>query len=186
MTVKYSESGGVKDVTGVSSIITTPTPGNPMFRYLTVAGDGTGAHSFVGDYSGAAIDAHFLAVNDFFIHAGICAISDSSKFIQGNYGGLAGALTNGIKIIYKPSGGAEQMMFNSAGIKANSDWLSIGGAVYLTSFDQTAQTLSIIFDFVAMFGKAMRLAPGDKMIVRLNDNFTGLDHQSFAISGCQL
>lgn len=157
--------------------------GIPTFKYLTAAGDGTGAHNLNGDYSSAAVDAHYLATANFFIHAGIATISDSSKFVQANYGGLNSPLTNGVKIIYKPSGGAEQMMFNSAGIKANYEWLCIGGLEELTSFDQTAQTLSIVFDFVKMFGKPMHLSAGDKMIVRLNDNFTGIDHQSFAISG---
>lgn len=160
--------------------------GSPTFKYLTVAGDGTGEHNLSGNYSSTAIDAHYLAVTDFFIHAGICAISDSSKFIQANYGGLNAALTHGVKIIYKPNGGAEQMMFNSAGIKANYEWLSIGADTSLTSFDGSAQTQVVTFDFVKMFGKCMHLAPGDKMIVRLNDNFTGIDHQSFAISGRSL
>lgn len=116
----------------------------------------------------------------------IIAISDGEKFNQGDYGAIAGGLTNGISFYVKPGTGPEFRIIHTTNIKYNYELLAIIERHELTQFNGLPQTLSLYLDVVGEFGTYFVLEKDWKFIVRLNDNFTGLISHSFGIKGIEV
>lgn len=163
--------------------VVPPSSGLPFRFFLTAAGDGSGAYNLIGNYSAAPTDFYYQATSRYEIYTLSITVSDASKFNQEFYGGIATGLTNGISFWFKFTSGTEIPILINNTLKYNYQWMEIASRVTLTSFDGTAQTLQIMIDIKDLFGKPFTLATGEQIIVRLNDNFTGLVGQTFRLQG---
>ena len=157
--------------------------GIPRRKWLTAVGDGTGTFNLIGDYSAAPQDFYYLATTKFDIKSLLICISDNLQFNQVDYGAIPGGLTNGVGFFYKPFDGAEIRLINTVNIKQNFEWQAIVEHVALTQYAGLPQTLQIDLDILDEFGLPLNLRAADKLIVRLNDNFTGLVSHTFGIKG---
>ncbi len=151
-------------------------------RFLDTNGDGTGTKNAIGDQAGI----------DFFITPDIGTYLDVARLIvqitdvgnmkPANYGNLA-ELTNGIQLLKIAADGIETDYTDGFVIKTNGQWarycfdaiLSISGGVEQNYVD-------VRWTFTKGGAELMLLA-GDKFIVRLDDNFTGLIGHTFVAQG---
>ena len=156
--------------------------GRPTQFFLTATGDGLGTYNLIGNYSAAPTDFYYQATTNYYIQTLLIIISDNANFNQTDYGARA-ALTNGVKIFIKPNGLAEIPLLSGIAFKQNFEWHTVTPEVRLTSFAGLAQTLSIDFDLVVDYGMPIMLSPGDRFIIRLNDDFTTLVSHTFGLRG---
>lgn len=165
--------------------VAPPSSGLPYQFFLSSNGLQTGTIDAIGNYSASPTDFYYTASARFEIYSLIVNISDSSKFNQVFYGGMAAGLTNGIKFFADIGGGIELPLLRSevVPVKQNFQWLSIASRADLTSFDGTAQTLSVYFNILDSYGRTFQLDAGQTFIVRLNDDFTGLTGHTFILRG---
>lgn len=168
---------------GIPSNITR----RPFLRFLNLSGDGTTTNSAItGNYSGAITDFYFEAPAGSIYKVGsiIIAISAASKMNQASYGDIAGGLTNGVKLIQR-RGGAEVVLIGGSIIKKNYEFLATTASMTLTTFAGTADTLVISFDTYKDLGTYIDLEGDndDRLIFRVNDNFTTLVDQHVTIRG---
>lgn len=158
------------------SLPITPTyyGGLPITKFLTAAGDGTGQYNLVGDYHLAATDFTYLATGVYEINTVLITISDNSAFNQLDFG-AGTALTNGfglyIHLLGNPS---PTPLLGGFKFKTNNDCLIMTGHATKTDFNGSSQTLVMSFNMMQDFGSALTLKPGDRFIVRLNDNLSTL------------
>ncbi|MGE5863339.1 MAG: hypothetical protein ACM31H_06160, partial [Nitrososphaerales archaeon] len=151
--------------------------------YLTANGSGLASEN-------PNLNGNYTVPTDFFIqfpgrydvHTVVISVSDNVNFLQSDYGGITGGLINGIKFFVNING-VEVPLISAVSIKQNMDWFTIAPGSVLTSFSNTSQTLIAQFDIEFTFGKPLNLNAGDKFIVRLQDNFTGLVKHTFALHG---
>ena len=160
-----------------------PMVGIPTQKFLTIAGDNTGSHDVLGNYL-VPTDFYYHNHSDFDIYSILISISDNSSFNQGDYGGIAGGLINGLKFfVYNASSNSEIALLSGTAFKKNYQWFEITADTGLTTFSGAAQTLRIVFNLVVDYGMPFRLLPGDKFIIRVQDDFTPLTGQTFGIRG---
>ena len=157
--------------------------GLPVRKWLTASGDGLGTYNLIGDYSAAPQDFYFEPTNRFDIYTLIVTVSDNAQFNQVDYGAISNGLTNGIGFFYKPAGLPEIRILNTANIMQNLDFFSIITRAGLTQFAGNPQTLAAVVNVSAEFGMPFTLNAGDRLIERLNDNFTSLVSHTFGIKG---
>lgn len=163
----------------VSSII-----GRPTQFFLTASGNGQGTYNLNGDYSSAPTDFYYQATSKYYIQTLLISISDTTNFNQTDYGGIAsGTITNGVKLFIKPNGLSEIPLLSGVAFKYNYEWLQVTPHTLLTQFAGTPQTLSINFDITTDYGMPITMDIGDRFIIRLNDNFTGLINHTFGLRG---
>jgi len=168
----------------------TTISGTPFLRFLSTSGDGNVANSVAtGDYSGAATDFYFQpgATQVFRIGMTQFTVSDNATFNQGDYAGIAAGLTNGVKLFQRINS-VETQLIGGFTIKTNKDFFAASPDVELSTFAGTAQTISIAFKTFADSNAYLTLdgRTSDRIIVRLNDNFTSLVDQRFIIRGNRL
>jgi hypothetical protein len=157
--------------------------GRPTQFFLTTVGNGTGVYNQNIDYSATPTDIFYTATAVYDIYTFLVVISDHATFNQTDYGAIAGGLTNGIKVFIQPAGQAEIPLLSGVAFKQNFEWLSITEHTQLSSFAGLAQTLTVAFDITVDYGKPINMAIGDKFIIRLNDDFTGLVSHTFGLRG---
>lgn len=159
--------------------------GLPIQYFITSDGTSTGNRNMNGDYSAAATDFYFTATADFDIYSVLVAITDNANFNYADYGGItSGVITNGVKFFVHPvAAGIDVPLLAGLALTHNYDWLSVSADVLLTTFAGTSQTLSIEVDVTRKYGRPLSIATGDKFIVRLHDNFTGLVNHTVHLRG---
>ena len=163
--------------------VVPPSSGQPFRFFLTAAGDGTGAKNLNGNYA-TPTDFFYMADSRYEIYSLIIAISDATTFNQTDYGGIAiGTITNGVQLFLGFASGGEVPILISTPLKFNYEWYEVASEARLTTFSGTPQTLHIVVDLPRLFGRPLTMDPGDKVIVRLNDNFTGLVSHTFRLHG---
>lgn len=168
-----------------------PTTGVPTQRWLTEAGDGTGNHEAIGNYSVTPVDFFYTVPdapnNAYDIHTVIICITDGNTLNYNDYGSLAsGIVTTGIRLlVYIHSIDQTLPLLSNAYFKYNYQFVEISSSAAVTSFSGTVQTLKVVIDIPSMYGVPLRLSAGDKFIVRCADNFTGLVAHSFNLGGIQ-
>lgn len=167
------------------NLCTVPSiQGRPTQFFMTASGDGQGAYNLNGNYSASPTDFYYQATSTYYVQTLLISISDSTKFLQNDYGGMAsGIVTNGVKLFIKPNGLTEIPLLSSVAFKYNYEWLQVTPHTILTQFDGLPQTLSINFDIVADYGMPITMNIGDRFIIRLNDDFTGLIDHTFGLRG---
>lgn len=154
-----------------------------VFQYLDTNGDGTGTDSAVGNYASAAEDFYYeVTGSGVEIHRMIVMVRDTGAFDAADYGNSI-ALTNGIDVlVYDANEDTERSFVGGKKIKNNIGW----GAL---CFDADVKTWGIGDEFLlvrwtfAKSGAPLRLQKSDKLVVRLNDDFSGLVDQTFQIQG---
>ena len=157
--------------------------GLPVQFFLTTAGNGTGVYNHSVNYSAAPTDIFYIATSQYDVATFLIVISDNANFNQADYGAIAGGLTNGVKVFIQPAGQAEIPLLSGIAFKHNYEWLAITEHTNLSSFAGLAQTLTVAFDITFDYGKPINMNVGDKFIVRLNDDFSGLVSHTFGLRG---
>ena len=153
-------------------------------KFLTASGDGLGTYNLNGNYAATATDFYYKATSQYDIHSLLVVISDNATFNQIDYGAIVGGVTNGVKLFIRPAGSAADIaLLSGVAVKQNFEWLSLTHETRLTQFSGTPQTLMMNFDIFTDYGKPITLGVGDKFIVRLNDDFTGLISHTFGLRG---
>ena len=163
--------------------VVPPISGLPTQKFLTTAGDGTGAYNHIGDFSGASPTDIYYQVQsgEYYIYSVCLTISGAAKFLQPNYGTLA-ALTNGITFFVEIDG-TEYPLLSGFSVKHNYDWPILTAHYSITDFSGLAQTMISEFRMIEDYGEPLYLGNGDKFIVRLQDNFTGLVAHTYGLRG---
>jgi len=154
----------------------------PRHILMTAAGDGTGTSNFIGNYSVTPIDLYYQATKTFELFSLQFNISDGGAFAQTDYGNIT-ALTNGLKFFFKPAGLPEVPLFGSVVVHNNLELVQLASRFDLVQWSGTPQTFIAHVHTIEQYGCPLQLAIGDRVIIRLNDNFTGLINQVFTIGG---
>lgn len=157
-------------------------------RYLTTTGDGLGVYDAVGDYSGAAEEFYIEPQgNDVLVlYRVFISLRDAGTFAAEKYGYNL-VLTNGISVFHEREGVQWSDMTAGVPIKTNADWktkmfdfdpfdIGIGDnyAVGRWTFAKAGTPLRLI-------GRADGVS--DRLVFRLNDDFTGLVQHRFLVQG---
>ena len=153
-----------------------------LYTFLDTNGDGTGTKNAIGDYSGGQ-NFYFTCpetATSVDIYRMIVYVEDSGNFSSAGYGNLS-ALTNGIQIRQEKEGETIDMT-NSQEVKTNAEWSKFCYDVTYISFGSGNNALSIRWTF-RNSGSPVKLDPGEKFIVYLEDNLTGLVQHTFQIQG---
>ena len=154
-------------------------------QFLDTDGDGTGTTSAVGNYSSAADDFYVQAPANYTYHIErmIVSIEDTSGMIAGGYGDTGAALTNGISLLIA-EGATTLQNLTPAPIKTNAQW-----GVYCYDVDikewgttPTNELLLVRWTF-SKSGKPISLRSGQKLVIRVNDDLTGLLSHRFLVQG---
>lgn len=164
----------------------TVAPENKIYRFLDTNGDGTGTKDAIGNYSNAGSGVehfYFQAKGYADIHRMIVHYEDGVGMRAERYGSLASALTNGILIKVLDSDLSELLdITDYIPIKSNSDWARIAYDVQLLAWGAGNESIGARLTFTRA-GGPIRLEPGQRLVVILNDDFTGLVDQYFMIQG---
>lgn len=151
--------------------------------------NGTGTVEMNGDYSAADADftlepALIAGPTAKFLLTGIGAfIQDSGSLDPNSYGnGLT--LTTGIKVIVRKDG-VDLDLLDGKPILANHHYTRQFWEVKTQIYGTGDESLQAIVYFNSVFQNSILLdaALGDKLIVRLRDNFTGLTAHNFKAAG---
>ena len=157
--------------------------GELFVRFLDTNGDGTGLTNAIGDYSLAAQDFYIQCPENtnLFISKLVIQVEDSGTFDSSSYGnGIE--LTNGIKIIFEDADSGELDLTADFPIITNVDYAKYDKNLFLSTFGTGNEYLNFTYDFFSL-GRPIRLLPGEKWIIRLNDDFEALVSHTFNIQG---
>lgn len=162
---------------------------DPLFRKLDTNGNGTGTTNANGDYSSALeefyISAPSASERDLILQRIIITIEDTTGFSANEYGNLAAALTNGVVIQHRQSDETIVTdLTDGEPVKTNAGWGSKCYDVDLKTWGVGNEFLLVRWTFERS-GSSIHLngGSGDRLAVRLNDDFTGLVSQSFEVQG---
>lgn len=172
-----ASAGGFKQVTQSNDSL-----GTPFVKFLT----NTGVNNANGNYSLAVTDFTYqpTTVEKFYWETFDIQVSTSAAMNQTDYGSVAGGLTNGVKF-FVSFNGTEVPLVGGFTVKQNVDWFVLTHDVTLSTFAGNASTLAISFRIMEDFGAPIVLdgSKNQKLIARLNDNFSTLVVQRFAAKG---
>jgi hypothetical protein len=117
------------------------------------------------------------------IHRMIVQIEDAaSGFNADTYGGIS-ALTNGILVqVRNPAGAVARDLTDGVPIRANSHWARYCYDTDIDAFGAGSDFFSVRWTF-ANSGSPLRLLPGWRFNVLLNDDLQGLLSHTFQIQG---
>lgn len=154
-----------------------------FFRYLDTVGDGTGTMNANGDYSATAQDFFFQPAFGVYVFRMIIMIEDTNGMRAEEYGNLGVALNNGYTIMKKDSDDIVQLDINdSVSIKTNAEIGRSGFETDIKSWGAGDEVLLAGCKF-ADTGAPLELDRNDKLVVTLNDDFTGLIEHFFMVQG---
>lgn len=151
--------------------------------------NGTGTADMIGDYSAADTDfifdpAPIGGAAAKFLLTGIGAYVQDAGSLDPNAYGNGITLTNGIKIIAR-KGGLDLDLLDGYPIKTNAHYTrqlwEVSTQIYGTG-DESLQAI-VYFNNVFQHSILLDAALGDKLIIRLRDNFTGLTAHNFKAAG---
>ena len=166
-------------------------------RALDTVGDGSGTKNAVGDYSGGVEEFMIApaAGEVFLIQRMIVSYKASaSPAWQSTLYGQNIPLTNGVEVESQNSGGVNYTLTDpDHPILSNADWAGYCYDFTLFSFGSGPDQAAIRWTF-AKSGSQVRLdgAHGDKLVVKLNDDFSGsgadsgLTDQHFVVQGWRI
>ena len=158
-------------------------PGSPFVNVLTDDGLPTGNFLATGDYSVTPQDFFFQAPLNSYVeiqHLRII-VSDVGPPGRNEYGNLGVPLANGIRAFFDPLNALEyEVTPGLRPILANQDFERFATGLDIISYTGDDSRAYDIF-----LPGSVKLGGGDKFILRLNDNFTGLVDHQFAILGTE-
>ncbi len=164
--------------------IPPPPRGIPSRRFLTSTGVASGVSALNGNYA-TPTDFYYTALARYDIHNIIITISDATSFGQSDYGAIPAGLTNGISFWMDIPGVGQVRLLTQDAIKANLDWYTVTAHTVLTTFSGNAQTLVVDIEVNNDFGIPLTMFTGYRLIIRLNDDFTGLIKHTCYTKGIQ-
>ena len=152
-------------------------------QFLDTNGNGTGTNNAIGDYSSAAEEFYFQPSSGetYSISRMIVTIEDTSGFSAQEYGNLGAALTNGITIKVMDGETVDQNLTEVPIIK-NGQWPMYCHDSTLHTYGAGDEVLTSRWTF-AKSGQSLNLSSAQKLVVTLNDDFTGLISHRFLIQG---
>lgn len=159
----------------------------PRDYFSTFLADGV-TTDFTGNYAGSPIEPQYvnpaILGKDFYVYQFTVKILDNGGFSINDYGNIA-ALANGVEVFYEDEGGREISITGGMPILTNLDWdLSSGSGLTYLSFGAGPNACNIIWTVKDVSGApGLRITPGRRFFVRLNDNFSGLVGHFFKVNG---
>lgn len=166
----------------------TNRPGTPFLQRLTLDGTPTGTWNANSDYSGLPMD-FFVKPDDGLVYeitALKVLLTLKPQPNRQDYGDITAGLLNGWNLIFKR--GTYENTLNCFPLKCNGDFILSNFERTITGFNG-AEELSVFSTyFLREFGKPLPIH-GDRdeqIIVRVNDNFTGLGVHGFLATGLRV
>jgi len=157
-----------------------------LCRYLDTTGDGLGTVEATGNYSVTPEEFYVQppAGEVWVVNNLIFYIRDTGFMQAGEYGNTGSALTNGISIRHIDDSGTLADITNGEPLLVNTDLDAICAEFRKTDYAGIAEAIVGIIDF-DRDGSPVRLVGDDngRLVVALNDNFTGLDGHRFRAGG---
>jgi hypothetical protein len=156
-------------------------------RLLDTVGDGSGTKMAVGNYLATAEE--FLLTpaegEQALINRMIVSVADTVGMQAEEYGNLGAALTNGIKVEVHNSGGLLYSLTDpDYPVKSNAGWGYTCYDAQLLSWGAGDELLVVRWTFGHTGTPVLlRSWKGEKLVVTLNDNFTGLLYHGFNAQG---
>ena len=142
--------------------------------------DAAGNSDFKGNYASTPKIA-FIRPNGnrtLYINRIIGFIADAGSVDAGYYGNSL-VLTNGIRIIHqKQNGTLIREITQGHPIKTNADYAKFGFQISDISFGSGLNHVHVVLT-LSKDGTALALQPDEELIIKLNDNFTGLKAHTF-------
>jgi len=161
-----------------------------IFRYLDTVGDGSGIKNAMGDYSGAVEEFLYIAggpaaTGRVDLHRLVIFVRDSGLFTADSYGALA-ALTNGIEIEVRDSDDNILVdLTDGVPVKSNAQWCRVCYDSILQDYGAAGDSYVVTRWTFTRSGSPLALKAGDRLVVKLNDDLTGLIDHTFMIQGIQ-
>lgn len=179
--VRVAPSGAMLTSTFITG---TVTGDNPLSQFMSSNGDGSGVVNLVGDYSETPTEFFIKppAGEGIILARILIFIGDTGNFSASGYGN-GGGLTNGIEL--KVVANSEDVLSDlTAGlsIKSNAEWSRYCYDVSLIDFGSGENFLSIRWTFEKS-GIPVRLDADNKLVVTLNDDFSGLNQHHMLCQG---
>lgn len=157
-----------------------------IYRYVDTNGNGTGTKSAVGNYAIAAEEFYFEASFDTLVYRMIIGISDTAGMQAQEYGNLGAALTNGVEVEVRDSDDTVLLdLLDGLPVKTNAEWGRVNFDVSLKTWGAGNELITSRWTFEKA-GQPLWLKPGDKFVVRLNDDMTGLLSHTFFLNGYRI
>ena len=152
-------------------------------RFLDTVGDGSGTTNAVGNYSGGE-EVFFIApaiTENFEVSRMIVSAEDTTGFQAQEYGNLGSALGTGIVVRVSDADGVKFILTEEP-VTTNANWGTYCFDADVKSWGSGNELLLARWTF-ALSGTPVRLNPGDKLEVVLNDDFSGLISHRFLTQG---
>lgn len=157
-----------------------------LYRYLDTNGDGTGTKNANGDYSSTP-EVFYIqppAGYSYRLCRLMILIEDAKGFQAGNYGSLAGALSNGVTIQTLNNDGVTCDITDGIAITHNAHYAILAYEVDLKVWGSGEDALVVRFCLNGI--EKPIIIDGDhsgRLEVQLNDNFTGISEHYFMVHG---
>ena len=151
-----------------------------LFPFAGSTGPDSGVTDFIGDYS-SGLNAYIQPPQGevWLIYTLIVTMVDDGTMRNDYYGGIAGGLTNGIRLRKYEGSALLVDITNGKPIKTNMDWAQY---TYETRIDQLGSGDNYLH---ARWGSTIpiRLRDTDRLQIEMSDDFTGLISQTFNFQG---
>lgn len=145
--------------------------------------DGTGTINATGDYSVTPAKFYFPVERRLFIHHMTIFIQDTGTMDTNGYGNKL-AITNGITIDVEDENGNIQLeVMEGHNVKQNAEWANYAESITHYSFGAGDEVLVAHMEFLAQWGAPLELNRGQRLVINLNDDFTGLNQHEFHAMG---
>lgn len=155
----------------------------PIIQKLTDTGFETigATTNFNADYSVTPQDAFMTAPPGLLIiiHSVQVAITDSGTFSESDYGNIVGGLSNGWLTIAEING--FEIINPAKTINDNRELFGVDSQAQIVEYAANDRTLIARFNFLKPL--VLNGNTEDKIIVRLNDDLTGLTLHEFTVYG---
>ena len=155
-------------------------------QFLDSNGDGSGTHNLNGNYSGGAtefwIECPASADAQYEISRLIVNIEDTAGMSAQEYGNLGAALTNGVKLEHRYVDDTVRLNLTPDPVQANADWSAYCYDAQVLSWGPGDEMLAVRWTF-SKSGDFLVLEHGEKLVVILEDDLTGLISHRFLVQG---
>lgn len=158
---------------------------NIIRQFLDTDGDGTGTINANGNYSVTADDFYIVdAQRQLVIDHLHLFIEDAGAAASDEYGNTGAALTNGIKLLHLDAGGnIIQDLLGGHVVKTNGQWAQFTNSLDRSSWSGTNDFISGEISFSDYGHLGLFLPKGTSLVVRVNDDLSGLVRHTFFAYG---
>lgn len=160
-----------------------PTRSTDLYNFLDTVGDGTGDIDASGDYSTIGQNFFYTCPNDVkfvTIERMIIHYEDVGNFDADKYGNNI-TIANGVEVRVEKRGETVDLTAGRP-VQTNAHWGEMTYDTFHSDYGTGNDFLTVRWTF-AKSGAPVKLYPGEKFIVYLSDDFSGLVEQLFKIQG---